>query len=80
MPATEEAPGAPQPLGGVRVFACVTPIPSPAVCSSQVSLRFAAGGGGEAVSPLLGSAVASVHLLGSQCACDRGNLCEHGFL
>lgn len=81
MLAAEEDHGAPQPLGGVRVFACMSPLtPSLSVCSSHVSLRFAVGEGRKAVSPLLHFAIASLHLLRCQCACVRENLCNYGFL
>lgn len=80
MRSAEEVPSSPQPLGGVRVFECMSPTPSPAVCSSQVSLLFAVGKGTEIVSPLLHFAIASLHHSELVYVCARGNLCKYGFL
>lgn len=73
-------PALPKPLGGVRVSACGSPTPSPAVSSGQVSLCFAMWGRRGGCQP----AVAFLQLLpclsSGVSVCARGNLCKHGFL
>lgn len=59
----------PSPSEGCVYLHVCPPTPTPSVCSSHVSLRFAVEEGGKVVSPMLNFAIASLHLLWSQCAC-----------